>query len=97
MVSFFTSTPNAQNQQGHLRRLRTSVFSTYFVTSTGWAHKSTIVLREFLVYRGLILFIIISNSLSRALWLLPAETSSSEAGETWREMAAEFEHKISLL
>jgi hypothetical protein len=35
-------------------------------------------------------FLIIIASAARVLWQLPAETCSSEAGETWREMVAEF-------
>jgi hypothetical protein len=38
----------------------------------------------------LICFLIIPDSSTRALWQLPAETSSTEAGETWQKMANEF-------
>jgi hypothetical protein len=32
----------------------------------------------------------------RAVWQLPAETSSSEAGETWRELAVNFSSEVYL-
>jgi hypothetical protein len=40
--------------------------------------------------------LIIPDSSTRALWQLPIETTSSEAGETWQEMAVNFAYGVSL-
>jgi hypothetical protein len=39
---------------------------------------------------------IIPDSSTTALWQLPAETPSSEVGETWWEVAVNFAYKVSL-
>jgi hypothetical protein len=51
-----------------------------------WAHKATPAPRSFLISCVPIWFSVIPESSTRAVWQLPAETSSFEAGETWREI-----------
>jgi len=39
----------------------------------------------------------IPDSSTAAVFQLPSETSGSEAGETWREMAMNFAYEVSVL
>jgi hypothetical protein len=55
---------------------------------------STVTITDLLC--GLIWFLIIPHSCSRALWQQSADTSGSEAGESWREMTVNFGYKVSL-
>jgi hypothetical protein len=70
---------------------------TKFFSSMAWAQKTSLAPWQFLDLLGILIwFLIVPDSSIRALWQLPAETSSSEVGETWREVATEFCPHVSL-
>jgi hypothetical protein len=81
-------------------RLLVFIFIHQFTNCYGYgvvSYKTSHALRPFSDLLFVSIWVLtIPESSTRTVWKIPAETPSSESGETWREMAVNFADEISL-
>jgi hypothetical protein len=91
-LHIFSTKQSGRHHPRFQRSLLCPLLSTWLWVWVGWTYKVTLVPRQFCDLLCVpIWFMIIPDSSIRAIWQsLPADISSSEVRETWRQIDGEF-------